>query len=84
MNNTQYKPLSQADPEIYKCIIDELDRQKNGLEMIPSESYASPAVLRAMGSIFTNKYSEGYPRKRYYGGQVNTDKLETIAIERAK
>lgn len=80
----QYKPLSQADSEVHQCIVDELSRQRNGLEMIPSESYASPAVLRAMGSIFTNKYSEGYPRKRYYGGQVNTDKLETIAIERAK
>lgn len=83
-NNTKHKPLSQADPETHKLIVAELERQRNGLEMIPSESYVSPAVLRAMGSIFTDKYSEGYPNKRYYGGQENTDKIETLAIERAK
>ncbi|MBT4277620.1 serine hydroxymethyltransferase [Candidatus Falkowbacteria bacterium] len=83
-NNTINKPLSEADPKIYKHITSELKRQRNGLEMIPSESYVSPAVLRAMGSIFTDKYSEGYPGKRYYGGQENTDKVESLAIERAK
>ncbi len=83
-NKTVNIPISEADPEVHQCIVDELERQRNGLEMIPSESYVSPAVLRAMGSIFTDKYSEGYPYKRYYGGQENTDKLETIAIERAK
>lgn len=83
-NNTVFKALSQADPETHKCIVNELERQRNGLEMIPSESYVSPAVLRAMGSIFTDKYSEGYPTKRYYGGQENTDQIELLAINRAK
>src|SRR3984957_10890844 len=59
-------------------------RQREGLELIPSENYVSRGVLDAMGSVFTNKYSEGYPGKRYYGGQENTDKVETLAIERAK
>lgn len=59
-------------------------RQQSGLELIPSENYVSKAVLEALGTVFTNKYSEGYPGKRYYGGQVNTDQVETIAIDRAK
>ena len=59
-------------------------RQRDGLELIPSENYVSKDVLTALGSIFTNKYSEGYPGKRYYGGQENTDKVEALAIERAK
>src|SRR3989339_997211 len=83
-NYTENIPLSKADPEIYQAIVNEIERQRNGLEMIPSESYVSPAVLRAMGSILTDKYSEGYPYKRYYGGQANTDVVETLAIERAK
>ena len=62
----------------------EQTRQKNGIELIPSENYVSKAVLDALGTVFTNKYSEGYPGKRYYGGQINTDQVETIAIERAK
>jgi len=62
----------------------EENRQREGLELIPSENYVSKDVLRALGSVLTNKYSEGYPGKRYYGGQENTDKIETIAIERAK
>lgn len=61
-----------------------MKRQKEGVELIPSENYVSPAVLEAMGSIFTNKYSEGYPGKRYYGGQEFVDQMETLAIERAK
>src|SRR3954447_19802407 len=72
------------DGEVKKLIAAEEKRQREGLELIPSENYVSRDVLDAMGSIFTNKYSEGYPGKRYYGGQENTDKLETIAIERAK
>ncbi len=72
------------DTEIQKLIEAEEKRQREGLELIPSENYVSRDVLTAMGSIFTNKYSEGYPGRRYYGGQENTDKLETIAIERAK
>ncbi len=72
------------DKEIEKLIEAEKLRQRAGLELIPSENYVSNDVLTALGSVFTNKYSEGYPGKRYYGGQENTDKLETIAIERAK
>lgn len=72
------------DIKIADLITAEEQRQREGLELIPSENYVSRDVLTAMGSVFTNKYSEGYPGKRYYGGQENTDKLETIAIERAK
>jgi glycine hydroxymethyltransferase len=72
------------DQEIAQLIAAELKRQREGLELIPSENYVSKDVLTAMGSIFTNKYSEGYPGRRYYGGQENTDALEQIAIDRAK
>ncbi|MDR0398162.1 MAG: serine hydroxymethyltransferase [Candidatus Nomurabacteria bacterium] len=70
--------------EIFDLIKAEERRQRDGLELIPSENYVSRAVLNAMGSVFTNKYSEGYPGKRYYGGQENTDQVERLAIERAK
>lgn len=72
------------DEEVHKLILAELQRQREGLELIPSENYVSQQVLDSMGSVFTNKYSEGYPGRRYYGGQINTDKVETLAIERAK
>lgn len=72
------------DTAVTKLIEQEADRQRRGLELIPSENYVSSDVLEAMGSIFTNKYSEGYPGKRYYGGQDFTDPLEELAIERAK
>jgi glycine hydroxymethyltransferase len=72
------------DQEIGKLIAAEEQRQREGLELIPSENYVSDDVLEAMGSVFTNKYSEGYPGRRYYGGQENTDQIETLAIERAK
>lgn len=72
------------DKEVEKLILGEENRQKNGLELIPSENYVSQDVLRALGSVFTNKYSEGYPGKRYYGGQEFTDKVEQLAIDRAK
>lgn len=72
------------DTQIADLILAEEQRQREGLELIPSENYVSRDVLTALGSVYTNKYSEGYPGKRYYGGQVNTDKVETIAIERAK
>lgn len=72
------------DKEIAQLIAAEEKRQREGLELIPSENYVSRDVLTAMGSVFTNKYSEGYPGKRYYGGQINVDKMETLAIERAK
>ncbi|MBI1978918.1 MAG: serine hydroxymethyltransferase [Candidatus Aenigmarchaeota archaeon] len=78
------KILKEVDPETYETVQNELDRQRNGLEMIPSENFTSPAVLQAMGSILTNKYSEGYPGKRYYGGNQFIDVVEKLAIERAK
>lgn len=72
------------DKEVERLIKAEKKRQNSGLELIPSENYVSDDVLTALGSVFTNKYSEGYPGRRYYGGQQNTDQLETLAIERAK
>jgi glycine hydroxymethyltransferase len=72
------------DTAIADLIAAEEKRQREGLELIPSENYVTRDVLTAMGSVFTNKYSEGYPGRRYYGGQQNTDQVETIAIERAK
>lgn len=70
--------------EVFKFIDQEITRQSEGLELIPSENYVSKNVLRAMGSVLTNKYSEGYPGKRYYGGNQNVDEIEKIAIDRAK
>ncbi len=78
------KNLKKADASVYKMIQGELKRQQEGLELIASENYVSESVLEALGSVFTNKYSEGYPGKRYYGGQEFTDKIELLAIERAK
>ncbi len=72
------------DEKIKQLIAAEEVRQREGLELIPSENYVSRDVLTAMGSVFTNKYSEGYPGRRYYGGQDNTDQIENIAIDRAK
>lgn len=83
MNSTSM-PLSQVDPEVLAAIQKESERQQFGLEMIASENYTSKAVMEAQGSILTNKYAEGYPGKRYYGGCVNVDAVETLAIERAK
>ncbi len=76
--------LSQTDPKIYNLIKKEIERQKSGLVLIPSENYASPAVISAMGTPLSNKYSEVYPYKRYYGGNEFIDEIETLAIERAK
>src|SRR3989344_4324959 len=78
------KFLKKEDTEVYKALIGEEKRQKNGVELIPSENYVSPAVLAALGSVFTNKYSEGYPGRRYYGCNEFTDIIESLAIERAK
>jgi glycine hydroxymethyltransferase len=75
--------LKQTDQEVWNLIEQEKMRQKEGMELIPSENYVSEAVLEAMGSIFTNKYSEGFPGRRYYGGQQNTDILESLTIKRA-
>src|SRR5207237_6901272 len=76
--------ISEVDPEIADAIALETKRQNDTLELIASENHVSRAVLTAMGSIFTNKYAEGYPGKRYYGGCGPTDIVENIAIERAK
>jgi len=76
--------VSQTDPEIAKLIDEEVDRQRHGLELIASENYASLAVIQALGTPLTNKYSEGYFSKRYYGGNEFIDKIEMLAIERAK
>lgn len=76
--------LNTSDAEIAALIGQELDRQRHGLELIASENYVSRAVLEAMGSVLTNKYSEGYPGKRYYGGNEVIDQIESLAIERAK
>ena len=72
------------DVEIERLIAAEIERQQTGIELIPSENYVSNDVLTALGSVFTNKYSEGYPGRRYYGGQANTDQVEQLAIDRAK
>src|SRR5687767_248390 len=76
--------LKKMDPKIYKTVYDETKRQEEGLELIASENYVSEAVLEAQGSVLTNKYAEGYPGKRYYGGCEVVDVVENIAIERAK
>ena len=80
----EYAHIHQEDQEVYDAIAGEERREREGIELIPSENYVSQAVREAMASALTNKYSEGYPGKRYYGGQEFTDKVETIAIERAK
>jgi glycine hydroxymethyltransferase len=75
--------LRQTDRDIYDALVGEEQRQKSGIELIPSENYTYPEVLAVLGSVFTNKYSEGYPGRRYYGGQHYTDIIETIARDRA-
>ncbi len=75
--------LAHKDPDIFSALTSEEDRQRKGLELIPSENYCFPEVLPLLGSAFTNKYSEGYPGRRYYGGQPNTDTIESLARERA-
>src|SRR5574339_1134365 len=76
--------LAEVDPEVADAILHETERQANGLELIASENFVSEAVLEAMGSVFTNKYAEGYPGKRYYGGCEWADVVEQTAIDRAK
>ncbi len=80
----EFSFVEQKDPEIYAALVGEEKREAEGLELIPSENYVSRAVKEAMSSSLTNKYSEGYPGKRYYGGQEFTDQVEMLAIERAK
>jgi glycine hydroxymethyltransferase len=83
-NNSMYLPLSENDPQIAAAIDNETRRQHEGLELIASENFVSEAVLEAAGSVFTNKYAEGYPGKRYYGGCEFTDVVENLARDRAK
>jgi glycine hydroxymethyltransferase len=80
----KYHTLPSADPAVFEILQGESQRELEGLELIPSENYVSEAVLEAMGTLMTNKYSEGTPGRRYYGGQTYTDQIETLAIERAK
>src|SRR3990167_22286 len=77
-------PLKQVDPEVWQAIKGEMERQKTHLELIASENYCTPAVLQAQGTVLTNKYAEGYPGKRYYGGCEYVDVVERLAIDRAK
>src|SRR6202045_4530529 len=83
-NERMNRPLDVVDRQIAELLRDEARRQATGLELIPSENLVSEAVLEAMGSIFTNKYAEGYPGKRYYGGCEDGGKVEQLAIDRAK
>src|SRR6187399_3508338 len=84
MNKFFTQNISDADPIISEAIDDEVRRQTNGLELIASENFVAEAVLQAMGTAFTNKYAEGYPGKRYYGGCEFADVVENAAIARAK
>ena len=79
-----FNALKSQDPEIATIILDELERQRDGLQLIASENFTSPAVLAALGSTLSNKYAEGYPGKRYYGGCADVDRAEILGIERAK
>lgn len=84
MSKNEYNYIKQQDEEVYAALTGEEERERIGIELIPSENYVSQAVLEANGSVFTNKYSEGYPGRRYYGGQTYTDQVERLAIARAK
>lgn len=79
-----FDSIKASDPDIYNLILAEQERQRHGMELIASENYQSAAVLEAQSSVFANKYSEGTPGRRYYGGQENTDQIEQLAIDRAK
>ena len=84
MNNPMARSLAEADPDIYQLIRKEADRQNGQIELIASENFTSEAILEATGSVFTNKYAEGYPGRRYYGGCEYADEVENIARDRAK
>ena len=84
MNNPMARSLAEADPDIYRLIRKEADRQNGQIELIASENFTSEAILEATGSVFTNKYAEGYPGRRYYGGCEYADEVENIARDRAK
>src|ERR1700728_4311707 len=83
-SSIQNRVLAQADPVVAHAIANEIARQHEGVEMIASQNFVSRAVLEAAGSVFTNKYAEGYPGKRYYGGCEFADVVESLAIDRAK
>ena len=83
-NDIRYQSLAELDPEVADAISGELSRQRNTLEMIASENFVPRAVLQAQGSVFTNKYAEGYPGRRYYGGCEHADVVEDLARNRAK
>ena len=76
--------IAEEDPEVWSAVALEMERQHDGLEMIASENYTSPAVMQAVGSVLTNKYAEGYPGRRYYGGCEHVDVVENLARDRAK
>lgn len=76
--------LKSSDPDVYAAMLGEEQRERDGVELIPSENYAFPEIYATNGSVFANKYAEGYPGRRYYGGQEFTDRIETLAVERAK
>ncbi|MFB3153537.1 MAG: serine hydroxymethyltransferase, partial [Candidatus Acidiferrales bacterium] len=78
------RPLRDVDPDVYQAVQNEVSRQVETLELIASENFTSEAVLEATGSVFTNKYAEGYPGRRYYGGCEHADVVESLARERAK
>ena len=78
------RPLAEVDPDVYRAIQQEVERQDAQIELIASENFTSEAVLEATASVFTNKYAEGYPGKRYYGGCENADIVENLARDRAK
>ncbi len=84
MSAPAYHSLKKTDPEIHAAVTGEMRRQVEGVELIPSENYISRAVMETMGTVFNNKYSEGYPGRRYYGGQTYADAVESLAIARAK
>lgn len=79
-----FELLQSSDPDVFDAVVGEERRQREGLELIPSENYAFPEIYATNGSVFANKYAEGYPGRRYYGGQQFTDRIELLAIERAK
>src|SRR3972149_10683342 len=79
-----FEEIKKRDPEIYEALIKEIERERNKIVLIASENYAGRAVLEAQGSVLTNKYAEGYPGRRYYGGCEFVDVVETLAAERAK
>src|SRR6185503_13463155 len=82
--NISFDLVQASDPDVYAALLGEEQRQRDGIELIPSENYAFPEVYATNGSVFANKYSEGYPGRRYYGGQQFTDRIETLAVERAR